>query len=59
MTYQEVMKRTGASRSLVIKCKRAIIGNRHHCDSAELQEIIRLIRKEQAHDSISKSKRDL
>lgn len=59
MTYQEVMKSTGASRALVVQCKKAIIGNRHHCDRQELYDIIRLIREEQANESIDKSKRNI
>lgn len=49
MTYQMVMKVTGAPRDLVIQVKRDKIGHRNHCTSEELHEIVHEIQRRQQH----------
>lgn len=55
-TYQMIERVTGADRALVIKCKKAIIGNKHRVTTEELHRIIHLIQEEQKNDSITKGK---
>ena len=45
-TYQMIQDITGADKALVIKCKKAIIGNSHNVTTAQLNEIVSLIKKE-------------
>lgn len=45
-TYQMIQDITGADKALVIKCKKAIIGNSHKATTKQLNEIVSLIKKE-------------
>lgn len=58
-TYQMLQKMTGADKALVIRCKKAIIGNKHSVTTEQLHQIIHLIQKELNNDSITAGKSDL
>lgn len=47
-TYQMIEQTTGAPRPLVIKAKKAIIGNRHRATTEEIHKMVTYIKKEQA-----------
>lgn len=46
-TYQMVADLTHADLALVKKCSRAILGNKHHATTAEIHNIIKMIKTEQ------------
>ena len=46
-TYQMVADLTHADLALVKKCSRAILGNKHRATTAEIHNIIKMIKAEQ------------